>query len=211
MIRTILGLLVLLLLVAVAARADESPATDAAPVRAPRAAAPALEALVPELGAHPYRLAPGPRPYAHRFAVSPAFGTLGTDRLFLIRAAFNPSPWLGYEAEIGHAPSQAVQAIIHRFDVVLRRPMPGRFQPFVSGGYGMMVVLPGRSLNADAVTKNMLAMGGGLEVFLRDDLAIRAEARRSTVIGRQQNRSGVVTYDYREATFGLSFYRAVQP
>jgi hypothetical protein len=170
-----------------------------------------LEALVPALAHDAYVLAPGPRPYLNRLAVTPSFGRLGTEPLFMLRVAYNPNPWLGYEAELGHNPSQAVHAIIHRLSLVLRRPMPGRLQPYVNAGYGMTIVLPGRSVNADAVTKNMLALGGGLELYIRDDLALRAEMRRSTVFGRQANREGLVAYDYAEQTLGLAFYRSVRP
>ena len=57
----------------------------------------------------------------------------------------------------------------------------------------------------------MLTMGGGLELYVRDDLALRGEMRRSTVFGRQANREGLVTYDYVEQTLGLSFYRTIRP
>ena len=170
-----------------------------------------LEALVPELAVNAYSLASGPRPFLNRLAVTPTLGTLGTERLFMLRIAYNPNSWLGYEAELGHNPSQAVHAILNRLSLVVRRPVPGRLQPYVTAGYGMTVVLPGRSVNADAVTKNMLTMGGGLELYVRDDLALRGEMRRSTVFGRQANREGLVTYDYVEQTLGLSFYRTIRP
>lgn len=192
-----------------------APAADA-PVQEPAAPAPAhrkdgLEALVPELADNAYALAPGPRPYLQRLAVTPTFGTLGTERLFMLRIAYNPNTWLGYEAELGHNPSQAVHAILNRLSLLVRKPLPGRLQPYVTAGYGMTVVLPGRSVNADAVTKNMLTMGGGLEIYIRNDLALRAEMRRSTVFGRQANREGLVTYDYAEQTLGLAFYRTIKP
>lgn len=199
-----------------AAVAPEDSATWDAPAQAPVAKAPArrkdgLEALVPELAENAYSIAPGPRPYLNRLAVTPTFGTLGTEQLFMIRIAFNPNSWLGYEAELGHNPSQAVHAILDRLSVVVRHPLPGRLQPYVTAGYGMTIVLPGRSVNADAVTKNMLTFGGGLELYIRNDLALRAEMRRSTVFGRQANREGLVTYDYAEQTLGLSFYRTLKP
>jgi hypothetical protein len=187
-----------------------------APAQSPVANAPVyrkdgLEALVPELAENAYSIAPGPRPYLNRLAVTPTFGTLGTEQLFMIRVAYNPNAWLGYEAELGHNPSQAVHAILDRLSVVVRHPLPGRLQPYVTAGYGMTIVLPGRSVNADAVTKNMLTFGGGLELYIRNDLALRAEMRRSTVFGRQANREGLVTYDYAEQTLGLAFYRTLKP
>jgi opacity protein-like surface antigen len=104
-----------------------------------------------------------------------------------------------------------VHAIVHMLNAIVRRPLPGRFQPYASAGYGMTVVLPGRSVNADPVTKNMVALGGGLEFYIRSDLAIRAEMRGVTVFGRQLNRDGVVAYDYLEQTVGLAFYRTLKP
>ena len=206
-----------LALAATAARAQVA-TTDSATVMVPAdtAAVPVyrkdgLEALVPELAVNAYSLASGPRPFLNRLAVTPTLGTLGTERLFMVRIAYNPNSWLGYEAELGHNPSQAVHAILNRLSLIVRRPVPGRLQPYVTAGYGMTVVLPGRSVNADAVTKNMLTMGGGLELYVRDDLALRGEMRRSTVFGRQANREGLVTYDYVEQTLGLSFYRTIRP
>lgn len=211
--RDLLALLAAIALASAPARAQDAPADGAATAEAPAAAhrRDGLEALVPALAENAYALAPGPRPFLHRLAVTPAFGLLGTERLFAMRVAYNPNPWLGYEAELAHNPSQAVHAILHRLSVVVRRPLPGRLQPYATAGYGMTVVLPGRSVNADAVTKNMLALGGGLELYIRDDLALRAEMRRSTVFGRQANREGLVAYDYAEQTLGLAFYRTLAP
>ena len=196
---------------ATSVRVLESNATvDSATTPAARAAD-GLEHLVPALASNPYRLEPGVRPYLNRLSVSPGFGHLGEERLFLMRVAFNPNPWLGYEGTIGHNPNHAVQAIVDRFAVLVRRPLRGRFQPYVSAGYGMTIVLPGRSINADAVTKNALTYGGGLELFIRADLALRAELLGNTIIGRQQFRRGLVAYDYREETIALAFYRTLRP
>jgi len=181
-------------------------AVPAAPVaRAP------LEALVPDIAAHPYRLEPGVRPYRERIAVSPAWGTFGTERLFALRVAYNPEPWLGYEASIGHNPGHSVHAVIHTFSVLLRRPFPGRLQPYAVAGYGMVIVFPGQALNAAPVTKNALTAGGGLEMYIRSDLAVRGELRQATVFGQQKGREGVVAYGYSQGTLGLSFYRSVRP
>ena len=206
----LLALLAALALAAAPARAQDT-APDSSGAEAPAHRSDGLEALVPALAENAYGLAPGPRPFLNRLAVTPTFGVLGSERLFAMRVAYNPNPWLGYEAELAHNPSQAVHAIIHRLSLLVRRPLPGRLQPYVTAGYGMTVVLPGRSVNADAVTKNMLALGGGLELYIRDDLALRAEMRRSTVFGRQANREGLVTYDYAEQTLGLAFYRFINP
>jgi len=176
------------------------------PVRAAR-----LEPLNPELADAPYRLDPGPRPFQNRIAFSPGFGFLGSERLFAFRFAYHPDPWLGYEASIGHNPGQSVHAVLHMLSAIVRRPLPGRWQPYVSGGYGMMMVFPGRALNAAPVTKNALAVGGGLEFYIRSDLALRADVRHATVFGREKDRDGVVAFNYLQETVGLSFYRSVKP
>ncbi len=210
-LRTLLALAAALALAAPAARAQDAAADSASATPAVAHRRDGLEALVPELADGAYRLAPGPRPYLHRFAFTPAFGLLGTEKLFAVRVAYNPNEWLGYEAELSHNPGQAVHAVVHRLSLIVRHPFPGRLQPYVTAGYGMTIVLPGRSVNADAVTKNQLALGGGLELYIRDDLALRAEMRRSTVFGRQANREGLVAYDYAEQTLGLAFYRSIRP
>ena len=170
-----------------------------------------LEPLVPELAGDPYRMAAGPRQFEHRVSVSPAFGAFGSDQLFALRLAYNPTSWLGYEASIGHDAGSAVHALLHSISVVMRKPLPGRLQPFISTGYGMMIVYPGQSLNADPVTKNALTLGGGLELYVRSDLALRGDARYATVFGQQRDREGIVAYDYLEGTIGLAFYRTIQP
>jgi len=170
-----------------------------------------LEPLVPELAQHPYRLAPGDREFLNRVSVSPAWGTFGSDRLFALRLAYNPNSWLGYEAAIGHDAGTAVHALLHTVSAVVRRPVPGRFQPYGTLGYGMIVVFPGLSVNAAPVTKNALTWGGGVECYLRSDLAVRGDVRQATVFGRQRDREGIVAYDYLEGTIGLAFYRSVRP
>lgn len=171
----------------------------------------ALEPLVPAIASHPYQLAPGTRPYERRLSVSPAWGSFGSDRLFAVMAAYNPEPWLGWEAALSHTPGQSVHAMMHSFTAIVRRPMSGRFQPYLSAGYGMVIVYPGQAVNAIAVTKNALAAGGGMEMYLRDDLALRIDVRHATVFGEQRDREGLVAYPYLQGTLGLSFYRSIQP
>jgi len=189
------------------ATSTEGATEVAAPTRTPDG----LEALVPELALHPYRIAPGPRPFRHRLSFSPGYGGLGAKRLFLARVTYHPTDWLGYEWSLGHNPGQSVHAALHMLSAVVRRPLPGRLQPYVAGGYGMMLVFPGQSLNAAPVTKNALAFGGGLEFYARGDLAVRADVRRATVLGRERDRDGIVAYDYLQYTFGLAFYRSIRP
>lgn len=183
----------------------------ASPAQAGRDPRTPLEALNPAIAEHPYRLAPGPRPFAHRLSVSPAYGAFGSSELYSLSIAYHPDHWLGYEAQLGHNPGQSVHAVIHSFNAIVRRPFPGRFQPYLSAGYGMVMVFPGLALNAKPVTKNALAVGGGLEMYLRSDLALRAELRHATVIGSQRDRDGIVAYEYAQGTIGLAFHRAVRP
>lgn len=178
---------------------------------AEKAASPPLEALNPELASHPYQLERGPRPFQHRLSVSPAYGYFGSEELYTLRIGYNPDKWLGYEAQLGHNPGQSVHAVIHSVSAVLRYPFPGRFQPYASAGYGMVMVFPGLAVNAKPVTKNALAVGGGLEMYIRSDLAVRAEMRHATVIGSQRDRDGIVAYEYAQGTIGLAFYRSIQP
>src|SRR3989442_7624791 len=97
----ILGLALAGCFAAASARADDpAPATDRAPADSSADAAPApdgLEHLVPALARNPYRLEPGVRPYLHRLSISPGFGALGSERLFVLRVADNPNSWLCYD------------------------------------------------------------------------------------------------------------------
>lgn len=170
-----------------------------------------LEALVPELAEHPYGMDPGTHAFLHHVSFSPGFGSLGTERLFTFRLAYNPNTWLGYEGSVDHNPGKSVHAVLHTLSAIVRRPLPGRFQPYLTAGYGMVMVFPGQSVNADPVTKNALSVGGGLEFYIRNDLALRADMRRATVFGRQHDREGIVAYDYLHQTVGLAFYRKVKP
>lgn len=182
-----------------------------APNAAQAADSPALEPLVPAIASHPYRLAPGVREYERRVSVSPAFGSFGSDRLFAVMAAYNPEPWLAWEASLSHTPGRSVHAVLHTLTAIVRRPLPGRFQPYLSAGYGMVIVQPGQAVNAIAVTKNALAAGGGMEMYVRDDLAVRFDVRHATVFGEQRDREGLVAYPYLQGTLGLSFYRSIRP
>jgi hypothetical protein len=166
-----------------------------------------LEPLVPEVASAPYSVSPGPRRFLKRICFSPGVGWLGGRRLYTFRLAYNPNPWLGYEATLAHNPGRSVQALFHTLNVVVRYPVPGRFQPYASAGYGMMHIFPGKSVNADPGTENTLAFGLGLEIYVRDDLAVRSELRDVTVLGGRRNEAGTDAYNYREATFGLAFYR----
>jgi hypothetical protein len=188
-------------------------AEPAAPASPEAAAAPASsggrEYLVPALASHPFHVDGGARPFYHRLSFSPAYGSLGHDHLYALRFAYNPNSWLGWEASIGHNPGKSVHALLHTLDAVVRHPLPGRIQPYLRAGYGMMLVYPGESLNADPVTANLLAAGGGVELYVRNDLALRIDARSLTALGGDTHTERTVAYRYDEITFGLSFYRGL--
>jgi hypothetical protein len=199
------------------AGADDSSAEGSAEVVAVRAPAPVhiggdgLEHLVPELADNPYRITSGPRQFLNRLSFSPGYGALGSERLFAFRIGYSPNSWLGYEGTVGHNPGRAVHAVLHTLNAIVRHPVPGRVQPYLTGGYGMLMVFPGQSINADPVTKNALMVGGGLETYVRNDLAVRGDVQYATVFGQQRAREGVVAYDYLQYTVGLAFYRSIRP
>lgn len=168
-----------------------------------------LEHLVPELAENAYRMDSGPRQFHKRISFSPGVGWVGSQKLFVFRLAYNPNSWLGYEASIGHNPGQSVSALFHMLNAIVRYPLPGRLQPYATVGYGMMMVFPGEAINADPVTENTLGYGVGIELYIRNDFAIRGELRGLTVLGGERDRAGTVAYNYREATFGFSFYRSL--
>jgi len=186
-------------------------AAAAATARAEEAAPPALEPLVPELAGSPFRLPPGVRPYRNRLSVSPAYGRFGAEPLFALRVGYNPSERLGWEGSLVHNPGVAVHGVLHSVNAIVRQPLPGRFQPYVKGGYGMFMVSPGPSLNAKPVTKNALLIGGGVECYLRGDLALRVESQLATIVGRNSSGDGNAAYRYGMSTIGLAFYRTVGP
>jgi len=171
--------------------------------------APGVAYLVPQLRGAGFSVSEGPRRFRQRMSFSPGMGQLGNRDLFAFRVAYNPNSWLGYEVSFGHNPASSLHALLHTFNVVVRYPLPWRAQPYGTVGYGMMTVYPGQAINADPVTKNTITAGGGLELYLRDDVALRGELRSATVYGQQLGRDGTVTYVYREYTIGLTFYRSL--
>jgi opacity protein-like surface antigen len=170
-----------------------------------------LEPLVPELAGNTIRVDPGVRPYRHRLSVSPAYGALGSNDLFAFRVGYYPADWLGWEGSLSHNPGESVHAVLHGLSAIVRHPFSGRLQPYISGGYGMIMVSPGPAINADPVTKNALTIGGGLEIFVRNDLALRGESQYATVLGSERDRDGTVAYNYLLYTVGLVFYRTIAP
>ncbi len=176
----------------------------AAPAAAGRAE---VEYLVPALAQGRLALAPGDRPYQRRFGFSIGAGELGGQRQYLLRAAYAPRSWLAYEATVAHNPASSVHALFHDFGLLLRRPLPWRLQPYLTASYGMMIAFPGGALLADSVTRNVLSAGGGLELFLRDDLALRLDARGRRVL--HPTAGGTLVYDYADYSAGFIFYRSL--
>lgn len=168
-----------------------------------------VEYLRPELEGATTRLSEGPRQFLKRASFSPGYGRLGEQEYFVFRFAYNPNSWLGWEAGLGHNPARSVQSVLHNLSAVLRYPVPFRIQPYASVGYGMLTIYPGKTINADPVTKNALTYGAGLEVYLRDDVAVRGEILGTAVMGRDAVGTGSATYTYREITLGFSFYRSL--
>ncbi len=168
-----------------------------------------LTYLVPEMKDAGFRVTNDKNKFKHRISFSPAYGKLGSEDLFAFRVGYSPNTWIGYEVALGHNPASALHGLLHTFSVVLRYPLSGRFQPYASLGYGMMTVYPGQAINADPVTKNALTAGGGIELYIRDDVAIRGEMRGATVLGQELHNEGTVAYDYREYTIGFSFFRSL--
>jgi opacity protein-like surface antigen len=163
--------------------------------------------LVPALEGAGYHVSDGAMRFKGRLSFSPGVGALGKEDLFAFRVGYYPNSWLGYEVSFGHNPAHSLHALLHTFNAIVRYPMPWRAQPYGTLGYGMITVFPGQALNADPVTKNAVTAGGGLEFYIRDDVALRAEVRSATVYGQEMGREGTVRYAYREYTFGFTFYR----
>jgi opacity protein-like surface antigen len=167
-----------------------------------------IEHLVPTMEGQSFRIEEGARPFVRRLSFTPAFGQLGGDEYYSLRLAFNPNPWLGYEAHLGHNPSESVHALMHSIHALLRYPFSGRFQPYASVGYGMMMIFPGAIFKADPVTKNAVSAGAGLEIYIRNDVALRTEVRGITLMGGTES-AQAGSFDYRELSVGLAFYRSL--
>ncbi len=168
-----------------------------------------LTYLVPEMKDAGWKVTDDRNRFKHRISFSPAYGKLGSENLFAFRIGYSPNTWLGYEASLGHNPASSLHGMLHTFNMILRYPLSGRFQPYATVGYGMMTVYPGQAINADPVTKNAITGGGGLELYIRNDVALRAEVRGATVLGQQLHTKGTVAYDYLEYTIGFSFFRSL--
>jgi len=166
-----------------------------------------LTYLVPSLEDAGYHISDGKKKFKNRISFSPGIGQLGQQDYFAFRVGFSPNTWLGYEISLGHNPVSSLHALLHTFNVILRYPLPWRLQPYASLGFGMMTVYPGQAINADPVSKNTVTAGGGLELYIRDDVALRGEVLGATVFGQERGSPDTVAYVYREYTIGFAFYR----
>ena len=104
------------------------------------------------------------------------------------------------------AASSATHAALHYVNGTALFGSLARLRPFVTAGLGTIEVFPGAALNARSVTKLLLDAGGGTHFFLRDDVALRLEARSFTVLDQQEAHRGA--YHYVEWSGGLTFYRS---
>jgi hypothetical protein len=138
-------------------------------------------------------------------AMTVSAGQLGSDPLYNLRLAYFASSWLGLEGTIAHNPAGSVHAALHYANATALLPNLSRLRPFTTAGLGIIHVFPGTAVNATSVTKLLLNAGGGLHLFLRDDVALRLEARSFTVLDQQEAHRG--RYHYVEWSGGLTFYR----
>ena len=138
-------------------------------------------------------------------AMTVSAGQLGGDPLYNLRLGYFASPWLGLEGTVAHNPAGPVHALLHYANATALLPNLSRLRPFATAGLGIIHVFPGAAVNATSVTNLLLNAGGGLHLFLRDDVALRLEARSFTVLDQQEAHRG--TYHYVEWSGGLTFYR----
>lgn len=150
----------------------------------------------------------GRQPAAGHLALTVSAGQLGDDPLYNLRLAYFAQDWLGLEATVAHNPAGSVHAALHYANATALLPNLSRLRPFATAGLGMIHVFPGTAINANSVTKLLLNAGGGTHVFLRDDLALRLEARSFTVLDQQEAHRGA--YHYVEWSGGLTFYRSLR-
>jgi hypothetical protein len=139
------------------------------------------------------------------FALTAEAGYLGSDPEYTLRLAYFALPWLGMEATLAHNPSGSDHAILHYVNAVARLDRPGHLRPFVTAGLGTIEVFPGTAINAAPVTKLLLNAGAGTHLHLRDDVALRVEARSFTILDQQEGHRGA--YQYLEWSCGVTFRR----
>jgi hypothetical protein len=150
----------------------------------------------------------GRRQPAGHLALTTSGGRLGDEPIYNLRLAYFGQEWLGLEATIAHNPASDVHAALHYANAIALLPNLSRLRAFATAGLGIIHVFPGTAINANSVTKLLLNAGGGTHVFLRDDLALRLEARSFTVLDQQEAHRGA--YHYFEWSGGLTFYRSLR-
>jgi hypothetical protein len=150
----------------------------------------------------------GRRHPAGHLALTTSGGRLGDDPIYNLRIAYFGRDWLGLEATLAHNPASDVHAALHYANATALLPNLSRLRAFATAGVGIIHVFPGTAINANSVTKLLVNAGGGTHVFLRDDLALRFEARSFTVLDQQEAHRGA--YHYFEWSGGLTFYRSLR-
>jgi len=150
----------------------------------------------------------GRRHPAGHLALTTSGGQLGDHPIYNLRLAYFGRDWLGLEATIAHNPASDVHAALHYANATALLPNLSRVRAFATAGLGIIHVFPGTAINADPVTKLLVNAGGGTHLFLRDDLALRFEARSFTVLDQQESHRGA--YHYFEWSGGLTFYRSLR-
>lgn len=157
--------------------------------------------------AHDLRFSGRRHPAGH-LALTTSGGRLGDEPIYNLRVAYFGREWLGLEATLAHNPASDVHAALHYANATALLPNLSRLRAFATAGLGIIHVFPGTAINANSVTKLLVNAGGGTHVFLRDDLALRFEARSFTVLDQQEAHRGA--YHYFEWSGGLTFYRSLR-
>jgi len=146
--------------------------------------------------------------WAENLVLSAAAGQLGEEALYSFHLAYFPTQRLGLEATIAHNPSGSTHAALHHVGAVVPLLHAGRLRPFVVAGLGTIQVFPGTATNAKSVTKLMLHAGGGAQLHLRGDVALRVEARGLSAVDQQEDHSGFL--GYAQWSVGLAFHRRLR-
>ena len=142
---------------------------------------------------------------SQRLAFGVTAGRLGVEPLYSLHLAYFPSRRLGLEATVAHNPSGGTHAALHHVGGVLPLLGNGALRPYLVAGLGTIQVFPGTATNAQSVTKLLLHAGGGVQLHLRQDVALRFEGRGLGAVDQQEDRSGLL--GYAQWSVGLAFHR----
>lgn len=132
-------------------------------------------------------------------------GRLGKEPLYSLHLTYFPARRLGLEATLAHNPSGGTHAALHHVGGFVPLFRNGALRPFVVAGLGTIQVFPGTATNAKSVTKLLLHAGGGAQLYLREDVALRFEARALGAVDQQEDKSGLL--GYAQWSVGLAFHR----